>query len=461
MVEPPRSAAGGGLASAFSQNVKEAEQADVSAAIEVLSAGAGEEWYVGINGVPLGPVRLSALRQKALQGVIDEDSLVWREGFEEWLPLRTFPELVVLVKEARESAGRPSFTPPPPGVRRSAIPLASPRLSPAAPLPIGSVPMPGGFDAVTAQPGGAEETDEEMATIIASSPADLAAAGQLTPYGLGTPAPMAASVGMVTGDPFGGSASEVAPDSEDLPRKSIVDDFAVGVRRQVRMHPAAYVLIAIAFGFGATGAVVFFTGDRGPAAPATIQVVTVTAPPATATGPGETAPAESVAMNIEGDPESGKAAGNGSKVAGPLPTDTNGKPTDEKGPGALPPRVGLGDGPSGGGPVVGGPGGVDSTLPQQLDQGDIERVVAAHRVSVKRGCWEPALASRDPKAPKSAKVTVSITIGPGGNVTSASASGGAGFPSLASCVSSRVRAWSFPRSGGESRANIPFAFFSQ
>jgi hypothetical protein len=459
--QPPRSVAGGGLADAFSQNVKEPAQADVSAAIEVLSAGAGEEWYVGINGVPLGPVRLSALRQKASQGVIDEDSLVWREGFEEWLPLRTFPELALLVKEARDASGRPSFTPPPPGARRSAVPMMSPRLSPAGPYGGGGVPMPVGLEPPTGTPGIAADTEDEPATIIASSPDGLAAAAQVPFYGLGTAAPSGSSMGTVTGDPFRGSTGDLphGTSAQDLPRKSVVDDFAVGVRRQVRMHPAAYVLIAIAFGFGATGAIVFFTGDRGPAPPPTIQVVTVTAPPTTPTVPGtQVAPGTSVALNIEGDPASAAAA-NGTKTAGPLATDANGKPNDDKG--ALPPRVGLGDGPSVAGPTVGGPGGVDSTLPQQLDQGDIERVVSSHRVSVKRGCWEPALAARDPNAPKSAKVNVSITIGPGGNVTAASASGGDGFPGLASCVSSRVRAWSFPRSGGESRANIPFAFFSQ
>jgi len=470
---PPRSTAGGALADAFSQSVKDPDQADVSAAIEVLSAGAGEEWYVGINGVPLGPVRLSTLRQKASQGVIDEDSLVWREGFEEWLPLRTFPELVMLVKEARESAGRPSFTPAPPAPRRSGFGPAAPRLSPAAPFG-GAVPMPTGPEPPTTRPGAAAEMEEDLATVIAASPMDLAAqigmtgtglpaappAGGLAPGPISHPA-SSVSVGMVTADPF--AVADEPSDSQELPRKSIVDDFAVGVRRQVRMHPAAYVLIAIAFGFGATGAIVFFTGDRTPPPPPTIQVVTVTAPPpnvATAPGATETAPATSVALNIEGDPRAGRDD-NGSKPTSPTSTEPNGKGTDEKGTGSLPPRVGLGDGPSVEGPSVGGPGGVDSTLPQQLDQGDIERVVSSHRVSVKRGCWEPALAARDPKAPKSAKVTVSITIGPNGNVTSASASGGTGFPSLASCVASRVRAWSFPRSGGESRANIPFAFFSQ
>ncbi len=82
-------------------------------------------------------------------------------------------------------------------------------------------------------------------------------------------------------------------------------------------------------------------------------------------------------------------------------------------------------------------------------------------MSVRRGCWEPAIAGRSANAPKSAKVTVSISIGPSGSVTSASSTGGDGFPGLASCVTGRVRGWKFPPSGGTSQANIPFAFFLQ
>ncbi len=444
----------GGLASAFSQKLRDPQPSEVSAAIEVLSAGAAEEWYVGINGVPLGPVRLSTLRQKAQQGVIDEDSLVWREGFEEWLPLRTFPELVVLVRESRESGSRASFLPSPPQAHSLSQPAQSHPAPAAAPMtPLASP---------ATRPGAAAEIEQEPATIIASSPEGLAAVQQVT-----------SAVGQVTSDPFAPGPATPAPGIVDVPihdatemdegaRRSLVDDIALGVRKQVRLHPAAYVLIAIAFGFGATGAVVFFTNDRSPAPPPTIQVVTVAAP--TTASPGGAEPATSVAMNTEGDkgtpgarPGGGLPSGNGTKTSDKV--DTPAEPDDK---GSTPRKVGLGAGPSTDGPNVGGPsGGPGGSLPQQLDQSDIERVVAAHRVSVKRGCWEPALASRDPKSPKSAKVTVSISIGPSGRVSSASASGGSGYPSLSSCVSSKVRSWKFPPSGGTSQANIPFAFFSQ
>ncbi len=381
---------------------------------------------MGINGVPLGPVRLSTLRQKAQQGAINEESLVWRAGFEEWLPLRTFPELLLLVREAKEAGGRVSYLPPPPQARRISQPPPAP-VAPVAPAPPPSEP------------------EQEPATVIAPSADAIAVLGQVTTDPFAAPKPQAPVV--AAGEDEGG-------------RRSIVDDIAIGVRKQVRMHPAAYVLIAIAFGFGATGAIVFFSNDRGPAPPPTIQVVTVTAPPIVPTGTEPTGVA-SVAMNTEDLPPEVRAG------TAARPASTDNKPandsdppkTDDKG---VAPRVGLGASPAIDGPSVGGPTpGSGGNVPQQLDQSDIERVVNAHRASVKRGCWEPALAARDPNSPKSAKVTVSIAIAASGNVSSASASGGDGFPGLASCVAGRVRGWKFPPSGGTSQASVPFAFFSQ
>src|SRR5258708_8563951 len=108
-----------GLAGAFSKSVAGPPREDpssVSAAMAVLSSSSStEEWYVGINGVPVGAVRLSELRRRASGGAVTEDSLVWREGFEEWVPLRTFPELLAMLKESA-SSGRTSLTPPPPNV---------------------------------------------------------------------------------------------------------------------------------------------------------------------------------------------------------------------------------------------------------------------------------------------------------------------------------------------------------
>ena len=70
-----------------------------------------DEWFVGINDVPVGPIRLGEIRKRAMIGAITPDSMVWRDGLEAWRPLRTFPELVAVLEESMSS------------VRASAAPL--------------------------------------------------------------------------------------------------------------------------------------------------------------------------------------------------------------------------------------------------------------------------------------------------------------------------------------------------
>lgn len=81
-----------------------------------------DEWYVGINDVPVGPIRLGEIRKRALLGAITLDSMVWRDGFEAWRPLKTFPELVAVLEESMSSVRassapliRPAAGSPPPG----------------------------------------------------------------------------------------------------------------------------------------------------------------------------------------------------------------------------------------------------------------------------------------------------------------------------------------------------------
>jgi hypothetical protein len=98
----------GALAGAFSQ----AFGGGADAAVEPPTALSmpGDEWFVGINGVPVGPIRLSELRSKAASGAVNKESLVWRDGFEDWRPLKTYPELLAIVEEGVSSA-RASLTP--------------------------------------------------------------------------------------------------------------------------------------------------------------------------------------------------------------------------------------------------------------------------------------------------------------------------------------------------------------
>ncbi|MEM8608570.1 MAG: DUF4339 domain-containing protein, partial [Myxococcota bacterium] len=65
------------------------------------------EWHVSINDVPVGPIRLEEMAHKVDAGAVSEYSLVWRDGFEEWRPLATVPELMSLLYQ-RRSSGPPT-----------------------------------------------------------------------------------------------------------------------------------------------------------------------------------------------------------------------------------------------------------------------------------------------------------------------------------------------------------------
>jgi hypothetical protein len=94
-----------------------------------------------------------------------------------------------------------------------------------------------------------------------------------------------------------------------------------------------------------------------------------------------------------------------------------------------------------------------------LDGASIRRVVSNFAPSVRRGCWEPAVHRRDAQAPSSARVAVKVTIARSGHVENASTSGDPkGYPGLARCIEEHVRGWKFPRSAGQTSANVPFVF---
>jgi hypothetical protein len=98
----------------------------------------------------------------------------------------------------------------------------------------------------------------------------------------------------------------------------------------------------------------------------------------------------------------------------------------------------------------------------QLDGNAIQRVVANFSSSVRRGCWDSALAARPPDAPSTARVGVTINIAASGAVDNVTTTGDPkGYPNLAHCIESKVRAWRFPRSSAPTTAQVPFVFAAQ
>ena len=420
---------GGGLASAFNKSVKDEPKPieEVTRALDLATLTASEEWYVGVNGVPLGPLRASEIRAKAQTGAITEDSLVWREGFEEWLAIKTFPELVALLP-----ATSTSHIPPPASARAASLSNPGQRRSSNAPPPRSNViPFSRAATAEKLEP--APET--ALADPFAAPPPAVAI----------VPTPASSSAVEAFAPP---PAADSAIGPSELPP----------ARRSGGIPPAAWVAIVAALALGTTAGSILFS--KAPPPP-TVQIVTVTASTPAPPPPGSAvARPDPAAPDLKPDPTAPVKTG-GPRVAGPGPVAPPPDKKDDPPPAPLP----GGPAPLPGGPSPlpgpGGPGGPTPGGGDQLSQADVQRVVNNGRNSLKRACWEPALAAKSANAPSSAKVTVTLTIGPDGRVRSSSASGGDGYPGLASCIGGRVRSWVFPASSGETTVAPSFTFVPQ
>lgn len=366
-----------------------------------------EQWFVGIDGVPTGPLGMEELRSKAAAGLVSLDSLVWREGFEDWLPVHKFPELEAAVLDATRGP--------------------SPAVAPPATAPSGlsaSGPAPGAPAAAAAAP-----------------PARLE---QADPFAPGAPA-MATS-----GAAPSSSAAKAGPAPDELDRELVLG------RRRSGFSPAALLALVVAIGFGVTVGFVVFGGEKTKVIREVVEVPVAQAPPPAENVPAPEPEAEPAASAAPQDSPSapGKAPA-GSKVASGATTKTSG--SSQEGLSGLSGLKGLAAGPQA------GPGSQGSSSKSQpLSAGQIQTTVSRFTPSVRRSCWQPALDARDPNAPTTARVTVSITVGSDGKVQGANAGGDPrGYPGLASCISRRVRGWTFPPSNGTTTVQVPFVFAAQ
>lgn len=377
-----------------------AESVGPESSLAASLAQSGDEWYVGINGVPVGPIRLSELRSKAAAGAITTESLVWRDGFEQWMNLRLFPELVAIVEEGVSSA-RASLTP------------LSPSLMPSHSAPP-AAPRPEVYDPF--------KLPSEAGTL---------------------------------GDPFASSPNAAAPLSASSPNSVgfpqtgpgvVTDDFQLPTRRGVGL--AAWIAVGVALALGLTVGFVIFS--KTPPQP----IVKYVEVPAKSAGGVSPTPSGTEIEETEVTADGGVR-----KIAkgGPLPAKTSDK-AGEKGLNLGDLQGGGVSGPHGNDSNTGG----SNTSGQPLDSASIQKTVGRYTGSVKRSCWQPALDGRSKDAPSSARVSVSIVVSPSGSVQSATTSGDPkGYPGLSSCIASRVRGWQFPASSGTTTVNVPFVFAAQ
>lgn len=469
---PAASPSSPALYSGFAQAVS----APSSSATPVLT----EDWYVGIAGVPLGPVRLSVLREKASQGQVDGDSLVWREGFDEWLPVKKIPGLLEVVEEAKnQRTSRGSLTPVPAALPKVEPPrIEHPRVEPAK-TEIGAIPAPAvsqPFDLLrpTAGAGPAALVKDPFA----APEAPRSPAGEAAPAG---------AAAAVVADPFASPASDrqsavpVAPPPGGSPgavtgsldkaafglstTASLSGSESIAPPRKKGLHPMAWAFIAMAAAFGGVAAwalflrkpdVVYLPGqataretaaDYGapPPPPPTTSPDSKTASSEDTSAPVASASSSAVAVNNGGGARVNGGSPGGAKSSEPAaPIDTSGFNN-----GASPAGPKTSDTSTGGGGALGA--------------AEAEGVVARNSPRVRRACWDQQVAARPSDAPRSVKVNVTVKVAPSGKVSSATASGGNEkyYPGLTSCVQSAVSGWSFPTSGEGGTFNVPFSFNAQ
>ena len=475
---PAGTAGGGALAGAFQRTVQEGPQTvPFPNQNNPVELSVTDEWYVAINGVPVGPVRISELRRKAASGAVTEDSLCWQEGLEEWRPVRSIPELAAIVREAAQG-NRPSLIAPPPSnesregrgsnppraPQRQHAPVA-PRATPEPPRASPSFePAHFGQPAQPPRPSGPGRSNVVPLRVAAQSMDEVGP--NTAPLG-GAAAARAPSYSQQAAPLF---APQPQPQMQMQPAPLALDPFAVppaplaAPERASMLSQAAFSpsmlppppkrggvplwfwpILLFTGVFGAMAAFFVFKQQQQQP-PVVIQLPATSAPTATEVKNDVPPPASGEPVPTSSTPSTGTRVavapkGGGGGVAAP------------------PPRQGIDLGglnnPSAGGPNVGasgpgaGPGGAG------LDGSSVERVVASHRAGVKRTCWERGGADQK----SSVNVTVSAQVGPAGNVVGTSSTGD--DPVVGKCIEGQVRTWMFSAPGATTTVNIPFKFVRQ
>jgi predicted Zn finger-like uncharacterized protein len=433
---PAKPAAPSALAGAFKSNVQREEE--VSTPFDMSELAPDDAWYVAINGVPVGPIKISEVRRKAALGAVTEDSLVWQEGQDEWRPARQLPDLAAIVREA--ASGRTSLTPPP-GRSSTPPPPRSSSMSPMSPRP--STGASGASGTMGARgvkpPAGSPTSPSAVRNNVVPITSRLATAEKLEePVEVGDPfalPPASASAAMAPP----GVAVPIVASAVAAPPPEII------YRKQ---PPWLIVGMMVCFAaFGITAAVVFFRPAPPAPAPVIVQVP-VAAPAATAqatASPDTTASSEATAPSA---PTAKAAAGGGgprvASAAGPAAPTSTGRSLDLHSL-AQNSNVGPAADPGSDGPKAPG---------QCFSSGQVQQVIGLHQLAIRRACWE-----RDPTTKPSVNVGVSMTIGADGIPQGVSASGDEA--SVAKCIENDVRGWHFPAMGCSQKTGFSFKFVRQ
>jgi hypothetical protein len=405
-----------------------------------------EEWHVAINDVPVGPMRRDEVARKIALNAIDRDSLAWREGMDDWRPIKHIPELVKMFPGAAPAPV------PSPQTAMSAMSATINGVPPAAPMPVAAP-----------APAHVSRAPQPMSRAPQPKPAPIAPAARvdMPPVGLRQLTGLEEyAVPMNSEPPPAVLATQVAPDAPAAPGG-----------KQLGWGPMFALVSGGAF-ILAAGA---FLGVRvlAPQQPAS----TVSPAPVAATAPAkptETPAAASAAADgksnvieldvqpIDGQqgasaarrtPTASSTASPGSSTS---PTTSDGKKkelTAEQKDMLARMGGGLDQGPNLRAPAE-STHTATSGQQGQLTAEQLSSVVLRGRKNLQR-CYETAL--RGSQSSDTVRLDVEIEVSPNGNVTVVKANGKA-LPGMDDCITRTVRMWRFPSSSEATNTRFPVVF---
>jgi len=434
-----------------------------------------EQWHVAINDVPVGPVKRDEIARKVAAGAVNGSSLCWREGFDDWRPIKEVPELAAVL---RQRASRP-----PPPARGAIAPRGAPpaRSRPWSPPPRASVasrsadasrpaarsnvvPIGGRLGAAAApafeeSPEAFDELEGEPTRVSDPlfNPEEHAQpqASRDAPRALGSIPP----------DPFDAQHIPAVPPAATAP--AAPDAFTAApvsferVRARRGLPVGAWIAIAGAGAFGMMLAAMVGTKLLREDDASEVAV-------AEPTGSGETAQPElivpdEVEESVEEQPTEEGSEEEGSSGTTRPRTGTTKRPAGSTG-GTQPTKQLTAEqrrllerfsGETGAAPgnIAVQDQGESRARAGQVDAAQLTAVVTRNRPALRR-CYETAI--RGMGDPPTVRVNVTVHVGVSGGVTGVSAvQERQNVGGLSQCIESTVRRWRFPSSG---TAAPPIAF---
>jgi hypothetical protein len=467
------------------------------------------EWHVSINDVPLGPIRLEEISHKIDAGAVSEYTLVWREGFDEWRPLATVPELMALLHERRYSGPPPrtSFSSMPPFVdSHTAVSRPAKRVAPLS-LPTGSQTA-------------AKDVPADFAPLAEALQPEMDALGEVS-----QPPARIGPAGVFQSSPPRGSFSGLPAAPDDQVSVPSVPPRAAAATAEPRSGLSLGVLaliMAVAVFSGIAGFLAFerfgdsllkdLLGAGAPAKVSTPVSAPIDTPPpegsevgvekaATEEAAAEDNVAEEGEQSIESEEAKASAGATASQGEIVEAEGVDSEDAEPQAPLALEPPDPADDGPKIApatprksktrraprpNPVAAAPQGVDSlsdedqkvlddfgssadTAPAKIDVEEsgstqsknppldghaVRATVTTNKPRLQR-CYERAI--RGQQSPPSVRLDVSVTVSASGRVKNVSAAGD-GPGGLAECVEASVRRWRFPSSSEGGPAKFPIVF---